>query len=143
MADIIRWNPVRDIFNLQDEINKLFGNYGGRDDSLGWAPAVDIQETESGYSIKVDLPGIKKEDIKLSVENNVMSISGERKDEKEEKGKNYLRKEKSYGSFFRSFALPHAVDSKNIKASYADGVLSVDIPKAEEAKPKEIKIEVK
>lgn len=145
MTDLIRWNPIDDLFDIQENINRIFGNYlsaRGSAKVIGWMPAVDITESDSEYVIKADIPGMKKEDIKISLENNTLTISGERKEEKEEKGKNYVKKEKNYGSFMRSFALPHTVDAKGIKATYKDGVLSINVPKTEEAKPKEIKIEV-
>ncbi len=146
MSDLIRWNPIDDLFDIQENINRIFGNYlstkGAQAKVLGWMPPVDITESENEYVIKADIPGMKKEDIKISLENNTLSITGERKEEKEEKNKNYIKKEKSYGSFMRSFALPHTVDAKGIKATYKEGVLTVTVPKSEEAKPKEIKIEV-
>lgn len=148
MTDLIRWEPVTDIFDLRDDMNRLFGDYFSSrrnklSHNIGWLPSVDVAETENEYTIKADVPGMKKEDIRISIENSTMTISGERKEEAEEKKKNYVRREKSYGSFMRSFELPHAIDSKNIKASYTDGVLTVNVPKSEDAKPKEIKIDVK
>jgi len=148
MADLMRWEPVSDMFELRDDMNRLLGDFfmtrkEKAMSKLGWMPSVDVSESENEYTIKADIPGMKKEDIKISLERNTMSISGERKEEVEEKNKNYVRREKSYGSFFRSFELPHAVDSKNIKATYSDGVLSINVPKSEESKPKEIKIDVK
>lgn len=146
MADLIRWNPVDDLFDIQDNINKVFGNYltsrGTQARVIGWMPPVDITESENEYQIKADIPGMKKEDIKISLEDNTLTISGERKEEKEEKGKNFVKKEKTFGSFMRSFSLPHSVDSKGIKAAYKEGVLNITVPKSEESKPKEIKIEV-
>jgi len=148
MADLMRWEPVSDMFELRDDMNRLLGDFfmtrkEKAMSKLGWMPSVDVSESENEYTIKADIPGMKKEDIKISLERNTMSISGERKEEVEEKNKNYVRREKSYGSFFRSFELPHAVDSKNIRATYSDGVLSINVPKSEESKPKEIKIDVK
>ncbi len=146
MTDLIRWNPADDLFDIQDNINRIFGNYlsarGPQAKVIGWMPPVDITESENEYIIKADIPGMKKEDIKIAIENNTLSISGERKEEKEEKGKNFVKKEKSFGSFMRSFALPHSVDAKGIKAAYKEGVLNVTVPKSEDAKPKEIKIDV-
>ncbi len=146
MADLIRWSPVDDLFDIQDNINKVFGNYlsarGGQAKVIGWMPPVDITESENEFLIKADIPGMKKEDIKISLDDNTLTISGERKEEKEEKGKNFVKKEKAFGSFMRSFALPHSVDAKGIKASYKEGVLSVNVPKSEESKPREIKIDI-
>ncbi len=146
MADLIRWSPVDDLFDIQDNINKVFGNYlsarGGQAKVIGWMPPVDITESENEFLIKADIPGMKKEDIKISLDDNTLTISGERKEEKEEKGKNFVKKEKAFGSFMRSFSLPHSVDAKGIKASYKEGVLSVNVPKSEESKPREIKIDI-
>lgn len=146
MADLIRWSPADDLFDIQDNINKVFGNYlsarGGQAKVIGWMPPVDITESENEFLIKADIPGMKKEDIKISLDENTLAISGERKEEKEEKGKNFVKKEKVFGSFMRSFALPHSVDAKGIKASYKEGVLSVNVPKSEESKPREIKIDI-
>ncbi len=146
MADLIRWNPMDDLFDIQDNINRVFGNYlsarGPQARGIGWMPPVDITESENEYNIKADIPGMKKEDIKISLEDNTLSISGERKEEKEEKGTNFVKKEKSFGSFMRTFALPHSVDAKGIKASYKEGVLNITVPKSEESKPREIKIDI-
>jgi len=107
-----------------------------------WTPAVDIAEHDDEYKVKVELPGVNKEDVKITLESNILTIRGEKKQEKETKKENYHRVERSYGSF-RSFTLPTTVKSDKIDAVYKDGILSVSLPKAEEAKPKQIEVKVK
>jgi HSP20 family protein len=107
-----------------------------------WVPSVDVSETEGEYQIKAELPEVKKEDVKVTVEDGVLTIQGERKHEKEEKGKKYHRVERSYGSFVRSFTLPDLVDEEKVKAEFKDGVLNVQLPKSEKAKPKAIEVAV-
>jgi HSP20 family protein len=107
-----------------------------------WAPSVDIVETVEEFSIKAELPAIKREDVKVSVDGGVLRIEGERKREKEEKGKKYHRVERSYGSFLRTFTLPDNVDETNVRAEFKDGVLNVRLPKSEKAKPKSIDVKV-
>jgi HSP20 family protein len=107
-----------------------------------WSPLVDIEEDGKGYLIKAELPDIRKEDVKVTVENDVLTITGERKFEKEEKRKKYHRVEQSYGSFARSFTLPEDADGTNVSAEYKDGVLRIHLPKSEKAKPKAIEVKV-
>ena len=144
-----RWNPFKEL----DEMEKRLSTYWGRPAAqtgagkeamtvAEWSPLVDITEDEKEYVIKAELPEVNKEDIKLTVEDNVMSISGERKYEKEEKGKKYHRVERAYGSFMRSFTLPDAADGSKVNAEYKDGVLYVRLPKSEKAKPKSIEVKV-
>jgi HSP20 family protein len=152
---LVRWNPARelaawpsDLFGIQREINKMFDGVfrstGDEDYSFSsWAPAVDIAEHDDEYLVKVELPGVNKDEVKLTLENNILTIRGEKKQEKETKKENYHRVERSYGSFQRSFTLPAAVKSDKIDASYKDGILSVSLPKTEEAKPKQIEVKVK
>ena len=154
---LIRWNPTRDLTtwpprlqNVQREINRVFDNFfhGDVEDdgSFGlslWTPAVDIKEEADGYVVNVELPGVKKDDVKITVESNVLTIRGEKKEEKNAKEGNFQRVERSYGSFQRSFTLPSTVKNEKIEASYNDGVLTVTLPKAEEAKPKQIEVKVK
>jgi HSP20 family protein len=153
---LIRWNPTQelerwpsDYFGIQRDINRLFDNFfrggtqGDETFSSYWTPAVDIAEQESEYIVKMELPGVNKEDVKISLESNILTIRGEKKQEKEEKSKNLHRVERSYGSFQRSFTLPTSVKSDKIDAYYKDGVLSVTLPKVEEAKPKQIEVKVK
>ncbi|HAF07197.1 TPA: heat-shock protein [candidate division WOR-3] len=105
-----------------------------------WTPSMDISETDKEFFVTVELPGLKKEDITLSIDNNVLTIEGERKSEKEEKGKTFHRIERSYGKFYRSVTLPKKVDEDNIKASFKDGLLNITIPKVEKEKVKNIEI---
>ena len=146
---ITRWRPTRSIFGIQDEINRLFEDFMSREPEVDalregtWAPDVDISETESEIVVEAEVPGIEQKDLKVNVQNNVLTFSGEKKQEKEEKGKGYHRVERTYGSFHRSFSLPSEVDANKTKASYKDGVLTIRLAKTEKAKPKEISIEVK
>jgi len=154
---IIRWNPARelatlpsDVFNMQREINKMFDSFfrgGTQSDEPSnfsyWTPAVDITEQDDQYSVKVELPGVNKDDVKITLESNILTIRGEKKQEKEEKEKNYHRVERTYGSFQRSFTLPTVVKSDKIDAIFKDGILTISLPKAEEAKPKQIEVRVK
>jgi HSP20 family protein len=127
-------------------LNQLFNNFFGRtsqDQNLTtWAPAVDIYEGEHELVVKADLPDVKPEELDIRVENNILTIRGERKFEKKTDEKNYLRVERAYGSFARSFSLANTVNTEAIKADYKDGVLTLSIPKREEAKPKQIKVNV-
>ncbi|MCX7920320.1 MAG: Hsp20/alpha crystallin family protein [bacterium] len=145
---IVRWSPFRDVLGIRDEMDRLFDNFFARIGERGafdtsWAPSVDIYETKDAVVIDAELPGIKQNDISVTVSDNVLTIKGEKKQEKEVKEENYHRVERAYGSFSRSFTLPVGVQSDKIKASYKDGVLKITLPKAEEAKPKQIPIEVK
>jgi HSP20 family protein len=144
---IMRWRPYGNLINIQDEMNRLFNDFFGRVPVRGaegrWVPAVDISEDDDNLFVDVEVPGMKKEDIKVSLEHNVLSLKGEKKQEKEVKDENFHRWERSYGSFARSFELPVPVQADKIKANYHDGVLHIALPKAEEVKPKEIPIEVK
>ena len=147
---LIRWtDPFRDITNLQDRMNQLFGNFlergAGREEGLGtgvWMPAVDIYETKDAICVRAELPGMGKEAIGVEVKDGVLTIRGERKFEKEIQEENYHRIERSYGTFHRSFTLPSSVDGEKVTARMKDGVLQVDLPKREQAKPKQIKIAV-
>jgi HSP20 family protein len=139
---LIKWSPYRNLISLPDEIDRFFNGFGldlNVSDSV-WSPDVDISETENQYEVNAEIPGLKKEDIKLSVEDNVLTLSGERKVEKETDKKNYHRVERAYGKFERSFRLPKEVDAENIKANYKNGVLTVQLPKTEAVKPKEIAV---
>jgi HSP20 family protein len=146
MRTIARWEPFRAVTTLQDQINRLFNDRFdrvGEDSSLStWAPAVDIYETEHELVVKADLPEVDPKDLDIRVENNILTIRGERKFEKKVNEDNYLRVERSYGSFARSFTLANTVNSEAIKAEYQNGVLTLTIPKREEAKPKQIKVNV-
>ncbi len=146
MRTLTRWEPFRGATSLQDQINRVFNDVlerTGEESSLtAWAPAVDIYETEHELVLKADLPDIDPKDLDIRVENNILTIRGERKFEKNVNEENYLRVERSYGSFTRSFTLANTVNSEAIKAAYENGVLTLTIPKREEAKPKQIKVSV-
>ncbi len=141
---IVRWDPFRELVQLRDEIGRWFDDLTEREReerrSAVWTPSVDIKETEKEVLIKADLPGVKKEDIEVSVDENQLVIKGERKFEKEEKEKDYLRIERSYGSFYRAFDIGVPIKADEVKASYNDGVLEITIPKAEVKKPKKVEI---
>ena len=144
------WDPFRDLLSIQNEMNKLFDSSVSKSldrkdvfDGGFWAPAVDIHDEKDSYLIKADLPGVKQNEIDISVDDDTLTLKGDRKVEKEEKDKNYYRSERVYGAFQRSFALPSSVDATKIAANYKDGVLEIRIPKTEEVKKKQIKVEVK
>ena len=146
MRTLTRWEPFRRGASLQDEVNRLFNDVlerTGEESSLtAWAPAVDIHETEHELVVKADLADVDPKDLDIRVENNILTIRGERKFEKKVNEENYLRVERAYGSFARSFTLANTVNSDAIKADYQNGVLTLNIPKREEAKPKQIKVNV-
>jgi HSP20 family protein len=145
-----RWDPFKEMEDLQNRFSKWFGLTQARPGNGGqesmtvteWAPPVDITEDDKEYLVKADLPEVKKEDVKVTVENGVLTITGERKFQKEEKDKRYHRIERSYGSFMRSFALPDGADGSKVNAEFKDGVLKVHLPKSEKAKPKAVEVKV-
>jgi HSP20 family protein len=146
MNHMIRWDRFRKPSSLQDQVNRLFESTfpanGDTSALTSWAPAVDIYETENEVVIKADLPDVNEHELDVRVENNMLTIGGERKFEEKVKEENYLRVERSYGSFSRSFSLPNTVNTEAIKADYQNGVLTVELPKRAEAKPKQVKINV-
>jgi HSP20 family protein len=140
-GELSPWAPLRD---LEGQFNRLFGELA-RDYDLfdrGWAPAVDLKENEQEYSLEADLPGMKKEEIDITVVDNVITLKGERKHETETKEKDYHRVERRYGSFERSFEIPGGFDADKIAAHFDNGVLRVTLPKREESKPKQIEVKV-
>ena len=149
---IVRWEPFRDMVSIQDRMNRLFDEAfrsaprtGAEDDwALGgsWAPVVDIYEQGGDIVLKAELPGVDPKDTDIRVENNTLTLRGERKLDDEVKRESYHRVERAYGTFSRSFTLPSVVDTEKIKAEYRDGVLRVILPKREEAKPKQITVTV-
>jgi len=145
-ATLTQYLPFRGVSTLQDQINRLFSETFDRSSEEAnltpWAPAVDIYETEQNLVVKADLPDIKPEELDIRVENNILTICGERKFEKKVNENNYLRVERSYGSFSRSFSLASTVNTEAIQADYKNGVLTLSIPKREEAKSKQIKVRV-
>lgn len=148
---LVKWEPYKDLMSLRERMDRLFGAdpYRAFGDETGegslsdWIPAVDIFEDAENIVVKVELPEIDMKDIDVKIEGETLRISGERKLEKEDKKDNYHRVERVYGSFSRSFTLPHTVDQEKIKAAYDRGVLKVTLPKKEETKPKKISIDVK
>ena len=147
MNAITRWDQSRGLTSLQDQVNRLFEDNFTRDrsghaDLATWAPPVDIYETENELVLKADLPGLQDKDIDVRVENNMLTIRGERKFEKDVNEDNYLRVERAYGPFTRSFSLPNTVSSESVRAEYHNGVLTLRMAKLEESKPKQIKISV-
>ena len=149
---IVRWEPFRDLMTVQDRMNRIFDDAfrgasrpGAEEDwALGgsWAPAVDIFENEGNLVLKAELPGIEPKDVDVRVENNVLTLRGERKFESEVKREQYHRVERLYGTFSRSFSLPATLDAGRVSAEYKDGVLSVVLPVREEAKPRQIQVQV-
>ena len=148
MTVITRWDPFREFTTVQDRLNRLFReSYGpeGREESLAtssFAPPVDVYEDQHNVTLKLEVPGIDEKDIDVRIENNVLTVHGERKIEKEEKEENFRRVERQYGSFTRTFALPTTVDAEKVAANYDKGILKIVLPKKAEAKPKQIKVNV-
>jgi HSP20 family protein len=141
------WDPFRELNEFQNRLGSFFGHgpvQKGHEASLlsQWSPRVDILEDEKEFVVKAELPEIKREDVRVTVENGVLTISGERKLEKEEKHKRYHRVERAYGSFARSFSLPEGADASKVRADFKDGVLQVHMQKSESAKPKQIEVKV-
>jgi len=146
---LIRWDPFREISSLQERMNRLFSDvrlrtpYGEEEITQGaWIPAVDIYETNEAIVLKAELPGIPKEDIFIEVKDNTLTLKGEKKFEREVKEENYHRVERSYGSFQRAFTLPGTVQQDKVRAKFRDGILEITLPKLEQAKPKQIKVEL-
>ena len=145
---IVRWEPLREFSTLQNEMNRLFntvfdapaatGGNGGQ--GRRWVPAMDLLETDEHFVLRADLPGMRQEDVNIELEENVLTISGERKAEHEERQEGYYRVERAFGAFSRSLTLPKGVDAEAVTAAFNDGVLEVRIPKPEERKPRKITI---
>jgi len=147
MTLLTRWDPFREFVTLQDRMNRLFrDSFGeGRDEALtttSFAPPVDVYEDEHAVTLKIEVPGIDEKDVDVRIENNTLTVHGERKFEKEEKEENYRRVERQYGSFTRSFTLPTTVDPEKVQADYDKGVLKIQLAKKAEAKPKQIKVNI-
>jgi HSP20 family protein len=147
---LIRWDPFREMTSLQERMNRLFSDvarvrtpFSEEEITQGaWAPPVDIYETNDSIVLKAELPGIAKEDIVLEVKDNTLTLKGEKRIESEIKEENYHRVERSYGTFQRAFTLPGTVQQDRVKAKFKDGVLEIMLPKVEQAKPKQIKVDV-
>jgi len=148
MTVITRWDPFREFTTVQDRLNRLFReSYGpeDREESLitgGFAPPVDVYEDEHNVTLKIEVPGIDEKDMDVRIENNVLTVHGERKFEKEEKEENFRRVERQYGSFTRTFTLPTTVDAEKVSANNDKGILKIVLPKKAEAKPKQVKVNV-
>ena len=146
MTYITRFQPLSDFVSLQREMSRLFQDFGRGSEELltsgTFVPAADIYEDEHNITIKLEVPGIEEKDLDIRLENNTLTVRGERNFEKEEKEENFHRVERRYGSFARSFTLPNSVDSDNAQASYENGILKIKLAKREEAKPKQIKVGV-
>jgi HSP20 family protein len=149
---LVRWEPVRELTSLQNEMNRLFntffdtpaaGNGGNGGNGLRrWVPAMDLVETDEHFVLKADLPGLDESDVNIEVEDNVLTVSGERRAEHEDKREGYVRVERAYGSFRRSLTLPAGVNPEAVSANFENGVLEVRIPKPEERKPRKVAIQV-
>lgn len=145
---LVRWEPVRELNTIQGEINRLFNSFFdtsvGAGEGVGrrWLPAMDLVEADDHYVLRADLPGLSHDDVKIEVEDNVLTVSGERKAEHEQREEGYHRLERSYGSFSRSLTLPQGVDPEALQATFDRGVLEVRIPKPEERKPRRVAIKV-
>ena len=146
---LMRWRPTNDLTSMREEMNRLFDSFfsGFPERRKGllegeWAPSVDVAETDEEIVVTAELPGVKQEEVDISIADGVLTLKGEKKEEKEVKEKNYHRIERSYGSFQRSISLTTGVEASKAKATYKNGILCVTIPKVEEAKPKQIKIDV-
>lgn len=141
--NVVRWRPLRELNSMQREMNRVFDSFFREGDDVStstWYPTVDIKETTETVEIYAELPGINKEDIKIAIRDNTLSLSGEKKSVEEEKDTNYHRVERAYGTFSRSFALPAKINQAKISAVFTDGVLQITLPKAEEEKPRHIEI---
>lgn len=147
--NLVKWDPFRELEDVTNRLNRIFGQSLARGESgqnmlavADWAPSVDISETDNAYLIKGEIPGVKKEDVKVTIQDGMLTIQGERRQEKEEKGKKFHRIECSYGSFARSFRVPSDADESSVKAEFKDGMLNVTLAKSEKAKPKSINVSV-
>jgi len=143
---VTRWDPFREVVALQNRVNSLFRDFNESGESAmttaSFTPAVDVYEDEKKVMLKLEVPGIEEKDLDVSVENNTLTVKGERKFEKEEKEENFHRIERRYGSFFRAFTLPSTVDTEHVEASYNAGVLKLELKKKPEAQPKQIKVNI-
>ncbi|WP_348263153.1 Hsp20/alpha crystallin family protein [Telmatobacter sp. DSM 110680] len=140
---ITRWDPFRDVLALQNRVNSLFREMNEGDNPLttaSFVPAVDIYEDSKKVVLKIEVPGMEEKDLDIRVENNTLTVKGERKFEKDEKEENFHRIERRYGSFYRAFTLPSTVDPENVGASYNAGILKLELNKKPEAQPKQIKV---
>lgn len=147
--NLVKWDPFRELEEVSSRLNRIFGRPAEREEidrellkGADWTPPADISETESAYLIRADLPGVSKNDVKVSVQDGMLSIQGERRRNEEEKGRKFHRVECSYGSFARSFRMPADTDESSVKAEFKEGVLSITLSKSEKARPKAVSISV-
>ena len=147
--NLVKWDPFRELDDMSNRLNRIFGRPLARMEPnsemlamVDWMPSADISETETAYLIKAEIPGVKKEDVKVTIQDGMLTIQGERKMEKEEKDKKFHRIERSYGSFMRSFRVPDDADESAVKAEFKDGMLNVTLNKSAKAKPKSINVSV-
>lgn len=147
--NLVKWNPFSELEDVSDRLNRIFGRTSVRAESdremlavADWMPSVDISETDVAYLVKGEIPGVKKEDVKVTIQDGMLTIQGERKHEKEEKGKKFHRVECSYGSFVRSFRVPDDADENKVKAEFKDGMINITLPKSTKAKTKSIEVSV-
>lgn len=145
--ELVRWNPIRDIFSLRNHTNRVFGDFyfptnreEGDLSMWNWNPVVDVYDNDDNIVLKAEIPGIDKKDIEIDVKGRVLTLKGERSSDNEVKEDNYYRRERCFGKFERAFTLPVNVEPDKIKANYKDGVLEIEIPKPEEKKPKQITV---
>jgi HSP20 family protein len=145
MANLTRRTPNRTLRNLQREVDSLFDRFfnrtGDERSSAVWAPQTDLVETDEDVQLRLDVPGMSKEDIDINLQNGTLTVSGERTSERTDEGEDYVRVERAFGNFHRTFTLPDAVDHENIEATYEDGVLSINVPKTEESTRRQIEIQ--
>ena len=139
---VVRWDPFREMMNVQDEINRAFGSFIG-ERKTSWLPSIDVYDDKEEVVLKADLPGVKPDDVDVEIDENVLTVRGQRAADHETNPERFYRIERPTGAFERSIALPQGVRSENVEAAFADGILTVRVPKAEEAKPKRIQIAVK
>lgn len=147
--NLVKWDPFVELEDVSKQLNRIFGRFPARTEPVrellataDWAPSVDITETDTAYLIKGEIPGVNKEDVKVNIENGLLTMSGERRQEKEEKGKKLHRIERSYGSFMRSFRLPDNIDEAAVKAEFKDGMLNVTLPKTTQPRNRAISVNV-
>ncbi|MGA7594271.1 MAG: Hsp20/alpha crystallin family protein [Gallionella sp.] len=146
---LVKWDPFVELEDVSKQLNRIFGRFPARTEPVrellataDWAPSVDITETDAAYLIQGEIPGVNKEDVRINIEDGLLTISGERKQEKEEKNRKFHRIERAYGSFMRSFRLPDNIDEEAVKAEFKDGMLNVSLPKTTQPRNKTIKVSV-
>jgi HSP20 family protein len=145
MTQLTRRTSDRRLRDLQREVDSIFDQFFGRsedeDTSAVWAPRTDLSETDDAFRIRLDVPGMTKDDITINLQNNTLTVSGERTSERTDEGEEYVRVERAFGNFHRTFTLPNAVDRENVEAAYEDGVLTINVPKTEESTRRQIEIQ--